>query len=326
MSRCDNLKQFLCEAKEIASRARSLRQPSNRIQIDRNSTERSSLRLAHYTSLEAIVSMLQNSGGGLRLYDSSKMNDPEEGRATTDGRTISRYLKGEFGKDSWLWKRYSLAHICCFVGISGKENQTVDAGDDLLFWRLYGNECRGVSITIAPHKSKELIESSAVQRVIYTNEPPMQVDLRLISKLFNDLDNLRSRACKVGYWSKIYKNVLPECDLLLGQRFLQKRSHYEMEREYRAVNFVTQDDAKASEDSQFPSHGRHVQYGLIRTYVQIPALSCESILTTGSQITIGANVPKSKNAKNTLDRLLEPIGGAPNVISARVSEIRYRPR
>ena len=327
MSSGNNLKQLKSEAKDIARRARSLRQLPNGIHSDVELTELPSFRLAHYTSLEAIVSMLQSSGDGLRLSDSSKMNDPEEGRATSDGRAIWRYLKDEFGKNSWPWKRYSSAHICCFVGISKKEDQVIDAGDDLLFWRLYGNECRGVSIAIAPHISKKLVESSAVQRVIYTNEPPMQVDLPSISELLKNLDDLRNRACSAGYWSEIYEAVLPECDLLLGQRFLQKRSHYEMECEYRAVAFVTQNDVEARENSRYScSRGWHVQYGLFRTYIQIPALNYEFIFTTGSQITIGANVPKSKNAKKILDGLLELKGNAPSVISTRVSEIRYRPR
>ena len=254
------------------------------------------------------------------------MNDPEEGCATGDGRDILRSLKGKFGKNSWPWKRYSSAHICCFVGISIRENQIIDAGDDLLFWRLYGNECRGVSLTIANHKSTELVGSSVVQRVIYNNDPPNQTDISSILNLLDDLNILRNRACETDCWSEIYEDVLPECDRLMGQRFLQKRCHYEMECEYRAVAFVTQDDAKASENSPSVSRGSHVQYGYIRTYVQIPELSCESIFTTNSQVTIGANVPKSKNAMKNLDRLLELISGAPSVISTRVSEIRYRPR
>ena len=41
-----------------------------------------------------------------------------------------------------------------------------------------------------------------------------------------------------------------------------------MEREYRAVAFVTRDD-EAPEDGVFSARGHHVQYHRIRTYVQI---------------------------------------------------------
>lgn len=328
MSSGNNLKQLKSEAKEIANRACSLRQLPNGAHGDvvELTEQLPSLRLAHYSSLEAIVSMLQSLGDGLRLSDSSKMNDPEEGCATSDGRKILGSLKEKFGKNSWPWKRYSSAHICCFVGIRKRENQVIDAGDDLLFWRLYGNECRGVSLTVAEHKSKELVDSSVIQRVIYNNDPPNQADIPSILNLLSDLDNLRNRACEADCWSEIYKYVLPECDHLMGQRFLQKRSHYEMECEYRAVAFVTQDNVEGSENFKISSHGRHVQYGLIRTYVQIPEFDRKSIFTTGTQITIGSNVPKSKNAIKFLKILLESISGAPSVISTRVSEIGYRPR
>ena len=112
-------------------------------------------RLAHYTTLEAVISMLQSPNGGLRLSDSSTMNDPEEGCATRDGRSIRHLLGDEFEKDSWPRRRYDHAHICCFVGVDRGAEADVEAGDDLLFWRLYGNECRGLSITLSPHLSTD---------------------------------------------------------------------------------------------------------------------------------------------------------------------------
>ena len=270
--------------------------------------------------------MLQAEEGGLRLSDSSTMNDPEEGHATSDGRAISHMLEKEFGKNSWPWRRYGSANVCCFVGIGHTENQNIDSGDDLLFWRLYGNECRGVSIAMAPHTSIELVDSSLIQRVIYTDEPKMQVDIASMLRLLQDLDDLRSNACSHGVWDKICNLVIPKCDLLFGQRFLRKRSHYEIEQEYRAVTFITGDEDETCEDSGFSCRGLHVQYGRIRTYVQIPQLSCDSIFTTRSQITIGKNVPKAVEAKNTVARLVEGLGRAPNVVGTRVSDIRYRPR
>ena len=70
MSSGNNLKQLKSEAKEIANRACNLRQLPNGTHSDVELTEQ--FRLAHYTSLEAMVSMLQSSGDGLRLSDSSK--------------------------------------------------------------------------------------------------------------------------------------------------------------------------------------------------------------------------------------------------------------
>ena len=56
------------------------------------------------------------------------------------------------------------------------------------------------------------------------------------------------------------------------------------------------------DDDHYSSRGRHVQYGLVRTYVQIPELVRKSIFTTKSQITIGSNVPDPENAVQALTR------------------------
>ena len=168
-----------------------------------------------------------------------------------------------------------------FVGIVLTSEQVIDAGDDLLFWRLYGNDCRGVSITMPPHVSKKLVESANVEPVIYTDEPQPEINLSLFATLLKDLDKLQQRARNEDTWLEIGQKVLPACDPLFKQRFLRKRSHYEMEREYRAVVFLSKDEAEAS---RYSRHGRHVQYGHIRRFVEIPELSCESILTTNSQI------------------------------------------
>ena len=324
MSASSNLHALQREAADIAVRSRELLQSWTSAQPDPLSTEQlSSLHLAHYTSLEAIISMFQTTDGGLRLSDTSTMNDPEEGRSTTDGRIILQLLKSKFGKRSWLWQRYSAANVCCFVGIVRAGERDIDPGDDLLFWRLYGNDCRGVSITIPPHVSRQLIDSSIVGRVMYTAEAPLEIQPSVFVPLLRDLDGLRKRARNLSLWSKICPSVLPLFDALFKQRFLRKRSRYEMEREYRAVAFLSEDDA---EDPRYSRRGQHVQYGLIRRFVEVPELSCKSILTTNSKITIGSNVPESSTAKDILSNLLKSQGKGGGVVSIRVSNIPYRPR
>ena len=111
----------------------------------------------------------------------------------------------------------------------------------------------------------------------------------------------------------------------MAYRFLHKRPHYSMEREYRAVAFVTDDDAP--EDQRFSARGHHVQYHRIRRYVQIPEVACDRILGTASRITIGANVPEGDYVRDNVATLVsKSLGLAPNVVSVRVSRTRYRPR
>ena len=192
------------KADAIADRARALLATIHPPGFRPTGRDSAKFRLAHYTTLEAVVSMLQSSNGGLRLSDSSTMNDPEEGCATRDGRFIKHLLEDEFEDNSWPRRRYGDAHVCCFVGVQRGTDDGVEPGDDLLFWRLYGGECRGLSITLAPHVSADLLTKTCVQEVTYTSDPPLRVDLRSISSLLQDLEELRSRATGENTWEAVY--------------------------------------------------------------------------------------------------------------------------
>ena len=126
-----------------------------------------------------------------------------------------------------------------------------------------------------------------------------------------------------GVWAKIGPEVLVACDPLFRQRFLQKRAHYEMEQEYRAVTFLSEDD---EDDARYSIRGKHVQYGRVRQFVQIPELRCMSILTTGSQITIGSNVPEPDGVRDSLRELVKGSATIPSAVSIRVSKVLYRSR
>ena len=272
MSDSKDLEVLQREADGIVNRACELLKSWTNTRTDLTSDEElSSLRLAHYTSLAAIVSMLQTPSGSLRLSDTSTMNDPYEGGATMEDRTVLQWLENEFGKETWLCQRYGAANVCCFVGIAGTD-QSIDPGNDLLFWRLYGNDCRGISITLPPHLSKNLVSSLIVDRVMYTDKPSLENDLSLFSSLIRDLDALRCRAHSADLWSKICPKVLAACEPLFKQRLLSKRPHYKPECDYRAVAFQSEDDAY---DTRYSDSGRHVRYA---TYSQIrlaiPELSC----------------------------------------------------
>ncbi len=337
MNRLRSVEELASEARHLAGQAQELLAKQRQaFGVATPEPQAAPPPLAHYTTLTALVSMLQGTGGGLRLSDSSTMNDPLEGRSTRDGRMLSHLLE-EFGTDSWARNRYGAAHVCCFVGVAPAEEEpgsghTVVVGDDLLFWRLYGDECRGVSISIPAHLSERLAASSFVQRVIYTDEPPLEVDVTAIEKLLRELERFRERARRTDAWPAVGREVLGACDLLMSQRFLQKRPHYRMESEYRAIRFVTVedgavatvDDGEPGEGGRFLSHGRHVSYGRVRTFVQPPELQCQSIFTTGSQLTIGSNVPDGTDARRAVKKALEPIGLAPNVVGIDISKIEYR--
>ena len=53
-------------------------------------------------------------------------------------------------------------------------------------------------------------------------------------------------------------------------------------------------------------------------------LNCVSILTTGSQITIGSSVPEPDNARDSLRELIKGSAEIPSAVSIRVSKVLYR--
>lgn len=86
----------------------------------------------HYTSIPALVSMLQNAGYGeeqssLRLYDSSHFNDPDE------GMFFDRNLILLNGHKILEVESAPHAYIASFI-IPHREK---DMTDNLVFWRTY---------------------------------------------------------------------------------------------------------------------------------------------------------------------------------------------
>ena len=115
------LQMLSAEASEISKRAAILAADSSDPQGTHDVDRFSSVHLAHYTSLQAMISMLQAASGGLRLSDSNTMNDPEEGENRHPMADYSFILINELGTTApWIRKRYGSAYICCFVGIVGK--------------------------------------------------------------------------------------------------------------------------------------------------------------------------------------------------------------
>ena len=119
--------------------------------------------VVHYTSVATIVSMLQRQarkqaqeaapdrlGTSLRLYDSAHLNDPDE------GNYLIRSLNAQ-GKYQWI-SEGSIAHayITSFI----IPHSADDMSDNLAFWRTYGKEGEGCSLTVH-------VPSSRLRKVIY---------------------------------------------------------------------------------------------------------------------------------------------------------------
>ena len=96
----------------------------------------------HYTSITALVSMLENVSKGdnkspFRLYDSAHFNDPDE------GNYLARNLLQKY---SWLGEKgVRHAYVASFI----LPNSEKDISDNLVFWRTYGREGEGLFSVIA---------------------------------------------------------------------------------------------------------------------------------------------------------------------------------
>ncbi len=100
-------------------------------------------RVSHYTSLAAATSMMRGLANGeettLRLYDSAHCNDPGEGN----------FLVREFsssGKYRWLEQGSEAGHAYITSFVEGEG--LTDVSDDLVFWRSYGDNGKGCSLTL----------------------------------------------------------------------------------------------------------------------------------------------------------------------------------
>ena len=113
----------------------------------------------HYTSIAALVSMLQDVSREepkdqeakcpeepegkkalWRLYDSLHLNDPEE------GVLLSRHLRLP-RKHAWL-KESEVSHAYIASFILPDDNPKKDVDDNLVFWRTYGREGEGCSLSL----------------------------------------------------------------------------------------------------------------------------------------------------------------------------------
>ena len=186
----------------------------------------------HYTSIAALVSMLQDASkkeqergdkepepeptpgdekSSLRLYDSVHLNDPDEGN----------YFARHFNlpeKYDWMGKKdVSHAYIVSFILPNSKE----DMSNNLIFWRTYGQEGEGCSLSLSVPRSrlqkvlygtKEVKSTAeALMPVLDLLEPLVKIDNPLIQEklaetVWKSLEKIRYlyRSCfKIQIWERV---------------------------------------------------------------------------------------------------------------------------
>ena len=235
----------------------------------------------HYTSIGTLFSMLQSAAyklkPSLRLYDSVHFNDPEE------GDYLVNYLAGD--KHNWLkrGRGYSShAYIASFVAPNTNDKVM---NDELIFWRTYGQEGKGCSLTVDVPKSR-------LRNVFYgTNEAEFAVEL--LQPIVNLLEPLASTNKDIGNsLAKTFRESLE------GIQYLYKNEAYSYENECRVIMCQPEID-----ESRICFEYKENAPSTIRHYYEHRELRIREMLPSGSQITIGPCVPNYDDLSRVLEIL-----------------------
>ena len=282
---------------------------------DIDESSRPNLTVTHYTSLDALFSMLENNDPRLRLYDTVHLNDPLEGIATAEGKSLANDLSspGASSLDEGL-SRFSTGYLVSFLA-SYSEKEAV--GDNLVFWRLYGRDGRGCSISFAPFRTAwPNSVRNALRCVCYdpNSLPDYSSEMLGLLKLLRRFQGIGDLQNLAQHQLSLAEPLLDEC---LARRFLVKEPSYRLENEVRLVRFAP----KSNSSSQGPFV--ELVRGAIRHYLEDDNLKLQKLVDTRTVLRLGPAVPNPEDAKRALRRLWSK-KNLPH-IKIETSKIEYRP-
>ncbi len=287
--------------------------------------------VVHYTSLHALFAMIQEDSPPLgvtndvsrdqrptdsrflRLYDSANLNDPSEG---------TYFLKR-------FTRAYNLvkvpAYIASFITPDNANNDPDVIRNNLVFWRHYGNDGRGCSISVQADRFADNAPEFQLRRVSYGDSAATQ-DAEQLRTLINRLEpfvdvgpnpNIDDLDSTTPLQQQVAATILESFGEI---PYLYKSSAYQYEHECRIVALQSAFDNYGGIHHTFQRSLGGV--GRPRMYGQHPSLRITNLLSTGTTITLGPAVPNPDNVQYALEQLLESvdIGG----LSINVSKIPYR--
>lgn len=264
--------------------------------------------LIHYTSLDALFSMLDRKDPGyLRLYDTIYSNDPTEGvfflnqTKLISGRLYSSLP--QFIHDH----NPGYAYIVSFVQANKKS-----ARDKLKYWLAYGRNGHGCSIAIPYDDFSPELPMLHVQ---YGKSAVKKTAKKLVS-LFNSFDS--SVQSYFAPNSPVGEFPSPLA-VLSAIPYFHKPSSYSTEAECRL--FFSPLDRMC--DPKYQLRYSPDSSPIVRHYVDHGSLCLRKVFFTGTVITLGPSIPQPENVQRSIYALLRhhDLTG-PDVAC---SKIPYRP-
>ena len=258
----------------------------------------------HYTSIAALVSMLQGAAdeevrSSLRLYDSNHFNDPDEGNFFDRYFNPKSQLVRELLDTTYSPHAYVASFIIPYDKAGGSGNNAQrDMSDNLVFWRTYGREGAGCSLTL-------VVPRSQLRRVRYGRDAVRKTGQILSSALdsiHECLSPLLGLSLPVDIEQHLKRTVAGHIDRI---RYLYKSEAYDYEREFRIV--IPEVDAEKGLIT-FHYEERDGFDIRIKHYYENKELEVQEILVTGSSITLGPRVSKPDNMRYYLESLLRQAG------------------
>ena len=245
--------------------------------------------LIHYTSIATLISMLQdvsncNKESSLRMYDTVHSNDPDE------GNYLIQALLQDF---KWLGKNdMRHAYVASFILPDNEQ----DLSDNLVFWRTYGKEGEGCSLSLLPPRS-------GLHKVFYGQDEKCVKhtvkDLHSVLELLNPIVG-NDNSSRESIQKKLGETVLKSLERI---RYLYKSEAYKFENECRIVILESDIDDKNKISLEY--HEQNNSPACMRHYYEHKDLQVKKILGSGSSGTLGPCVPYRDNVSNCIKILRE---------------------